>query len=83
MPVLGEESKYAVQTMNAPQQVDNIMNAVNRGHTLMTPIGGGVTMQPKKALDPQNILPDSEGKVGQAREKIDVKGVAADQWWWD
>jgi hypothetical protein len=83
MPLFREESAYPVQTLNAPQQVDNILNAVNRGHTLMTPIGGGVEMRPRLALDPKNVLPDNEGKVGEVREKVDLKGLAADQWWWD
>ncbi len=83
MPVFGNESSYPVQTLNAPQQVDNIMNAVNRGRTLMTPIGGGVELHPKMALDPKNVLADSDGKVGQIREKVDTKSINADQWWWD
>jgi hypothetical protein len=83
MPVLGQESSYPVQTLNAPQQVDNIMNVINRGHSVMMPIGGGVEMRPRLALDPKNVLPDNDAKVSQVREKIELKNMPADQWWWD
>jgi hypothetical protein len=83
MPLFGEEATYQVQTLTAPTQVDNIMNIVTRGKTTMTPIGGGVQILANRALDPKNVQPDDEGKVSEAREKIDLKNLAKDQWWWD
>ena len=49
----------------------------------MTPVGGGVEIRPRKALDPANVQLDSEGKVSQERTKNDLKNLAKDQWWWD
>jgi hypothetical protein len=83
MPLFGEEAAYQVQTLTAPTQVENIMNIVTRGKTTMTPIGGGVQILARQALDPKNVQPDDEGKVSEAREKIDLKNLAKDQWWWD
>jgi hypothetical protein len=83
MPLLGEEGVYHVETLVAPQQVDCIVNGLWRGHTLMTPIGGGVNIQPRKALAPDNLLHDDDGKVGQAHDQVDLKSLKPDQWWWD
>jgi hypothetical protein len=49
----------------------------------MTPIGGGVNIQPRQALSPANLLHDDDGKVGEVREHIDLKNLKPDQWWWD
>jgi hypothetical protein len=84
MPVFGEESTYPVQTLAAPQVVESMVNAVWHGNTLMTPIGGGVNIQPKRALEVANLLPDTDGKIGQERSKAEeLKKLGKDQWWWD
>jgi hypothetical protein len=83
MPLLGDENSYRVQTYQAPQQVDCMINVVWRGSTMMTPIGGGVTIQPRKALNQENLLHDDDGKVGQVHDGIDLKNLKPDQWWWD
>jgi Protein of unknown function (DUF1598) len=83
MPILGNESDYHVQTYTAPQQVDCMINVLWRGNTLMTPIGGGVTIQPRQALAPANLLHDDDGKVGQVHDQLDLKNLKPDQWWWD
>ena len=59
------------------------MNALWRGNTLITPLGGGVQMRPTEALDPDNLLPDEGGKAKDARTAIDLSTLKADQWWWD
>ena len=83
MPLLGEEAIYHVETLTAPQQVDCIVNGLWRGHTLMTPIGGGVNIQPRRALSPDNLQRDDDGKVGQVHDSVDLKNLKPDQWWWD
>jgi len=83
MHLFGSESAYPVQTLTAPQQVETAVASVWKGNHLMTPIGGGVEIRPTKALARDNAQSDSEGKVAAQRDKIDLKGLAKDQWWWD
>jgi hypothetical protein len=83
MPLLGEETVYPVETLTAPQQVDCIVNSLWHGSRLMTPIGGGVNIQPRKALSADNLQHDDDGKVGQMHDHVDLKNLKPDQWWWD
>ena len=83
MELLGDEKQVPVETVNAPTQVESAVNAIWRGHTLMTPIGGGVHIEPRRALDPSNLQRESDGKVEKAREGVDLKSLAKGQWWWD
>lgn len=79
----GDEAVYSVQTLTAPQQVESAVTSVFKGSTLMTPIGGGVHIEPAMALRESNLLRDDDGKVGKAREDVDLKNLQKDQWWWD
>jgi hypothetical protein len=81
--VFHSEQAYAVETLNPPQQVESAVNAMWKGNTLMTPIGGGVQMRPTEAVEPTNLLEDEKGKVEEARAAIDLSKLAPDQWWWD
>ncbi|MGI9455609.1 MAG: DUF1598 domain-containing protein, partial [Aeoliella sp.] len=83
METFGSEEIYPVETQNAPQQVATAVNAIWKGRTLMTPIGGGVEMRPTEALSPGNLMQDDEGKVGAVRDEVDLSTLAADAWWWD
>ena len=78
---LRDEKAYAIETHPAPREVETAINAVWRGQRLLTPIGGGVTMQPRLALDPPNLLLDEEGKLAAARAATGK--LPADRWWWD
>jgi uncharacterized protein DUF1598 len=80
---ISSEETFAVETLNPPQQVETAVNALWRGNTLVTPIGGGVQMRPTEALDPDNLLPDDGAKAKEARAAIDLSTLKADQWWWD
>ena len=82
MSFFGSEKEYPVQTYNIPKTVESAVNAIWKGHTLVTPIGGGVTIQPTDALESDNILPDKGEKVSKLRESI-KPNLAKDQWWWD
>lgn len=83
MPVLGDESKVAVETYTAPEQVETAVNAIWRGNTLMTPLGGGVQMQPRLALNPENMTVDTTGANNEARKTAGPSDLADGQWWWD
>ena len=83
MPVLGDESAFTVQTYTAPEQVETAVNAVWRGNTLMTPLGGGVQMQPRKALASQTLVVDREGKNNLVKQSAGPTDLKDGQWWWD
>ncbi|HEV3418011.1 MAG TPA: DUF1598 domain-containing protein, partial [Pirellulales bacterium] len=83
MDGFGNEATMPVKTENAPKQVETAVNAVWRGTHLMTPIGGGVHINPHEAISTSNLLRDDGGKVSQARDKIELKSLSPGQWWWD
>ncbi len=81
--VLADESRFPVRTYVPPRQVDSAVNVVWKGNTLMTPIGGGVQVAPKQALDSSNLLADTDKHVEEARAEVDLRELAKGQWWWD
>lgn len=82
MAVLGDESRYAVETYTVPATVESAVNAIWRGATLMTPIGGGVHVRPLKALDSEHLVTDG-GENNLVKQSAQPSNLAADQWWWD
>ena len=75
------EKVYSIETLAAPVEVETAINAIWRGSRLLTPIGGGVSLQPRLALDSPNLLMDDKGTVAKARgEKL---ALPAGRWWWD
>jgi len=83
MELFGNEEAFSVQTGNAPQQVETAVSAVWRGNRLMTPIGGGVNIQPRLALASSSLLPDEQGAVKKQRGEITLDHLKPGQWWWD
>ena len=81
--VFAHEDQFPVETLPAPRQVETAINAVIKGTRLITPIGGGVEIQARKALKSENIQPDEGGEIAKAHDALDLKSLAADQWWWD
>ncbi len=82
MDLFGDETAFTVETYDIPRQVAPAINAVWKGHTLMTPIGGGVHIEPTQALASGNRLSDEDGKVAKARRQVKID-LAKGQWWWD
>ena len=78
---LRDEAIYAIERLTPPAEVETAINAVWRQNRLLTPIGGGVTVHPRRALDPTNLLVDEKGTVDAARTGAQV--IPADRWWWD
>jgi hypothetical protein len=83
MPVFGDESQLAVETHGSPQQVETAVNAIWKGNTLMTPLGGGVHVQPRLALRSDRRQVDSSGETHQTRLDQQPATLDAGQWWWD
>jgi hypothetical protein len=80
---LGDEARYAVRTVNAPQRVASAVNAIWKGARLMTPIGGGVQIHAANALSSDRLMNDAGGELTTVRAGIDLKALPAEQWWWD
>ncbi|MBD53669.1 MAG: hypothetical protein CMM05_01095 [Rhodopirellula sp.] len=83
MPVLMDESKVNVETYVAPSQVETAVNAIWRGNTLMTPLGGGVNMQPKLAITSSRVQVDSDGDNNRVKQSAGPSQLADGQWWWN
>ena len=83
MKFFGDESKYPVERFIAPKSVTPAINAVWKGRQLMTPIGGGVNIQPRVALKRDNMKTDESGNVDKIKKSIDMSDLKSDQWWWD
>ena len=81
--VLADEQAYPIETLNTPQHTETVVASVWRGNHLMTPVGGGVTLHPREALQSSNLLSDDDGKVSKAHESIQLDRLAPGQWWWD
>ena len=81
--LLGNEKILSVEVYPEPKTVDTAVNAVWKGNSLMTPIGGGVEIQPLTALSSQNLLKDEDNVVRKIHERTSVTGLQANQWWWD
>ena len=80
MPLLGNESKFAVERYAAPRQVETAVNAIWKGNRLMTPVGGGVNIEAARAV--REARPDEEGQIAEVHRKTAPK-LAEGQWWWD
>jgi hypothetical protein len=81
--IILDEDKYAVETYEAPKTVETACTAIWKGNRLMTPVGGGVHIEPTEALRPSNLLADEQGAVKAARSQIKMDSLAKGEWWWD
>ncbi|MBX7074375.1 MAG: DUF1598 domain-containing protein [Pirellulales bacterium] len=80
--VFASEEKFPVETHAAPTQVETVVTSVWKGSQLVTPLGGGVVLHPKRALESDNLLADDKQTLRDSRQKAQVE-LAAGQWWWD
>jgi hypothetical protein len=81
--VLGDEKAFPIRTYQAPVHVETAAQAVWKGRTLLTPVGGGVIVRAKNALKSANLLADEDGKVAATHEGVDLSKLPKDKWWWD
>jgi hypothetical protein len=78
---LCSEQAYPVERLTAPTRAETAIHAVWRGNRLLTPIGGGVTVHPRMALDAPNLIMDEKGAVKSAHAA--AKDLPAEGWYWD
>jgi hypothetical protein len=78
---LRDESCCAVETLTPPTRAETAIHAVWRANRLLTPIGGGVVVQPRRAVQAPNLLSDEQGTVQAAHAA--AKDLPADAWYWD
>jgi len=83
METLGDEHQYAIETYETPKTVETACTAIWKGTRLMTPVGGGVQMEPLRAVQSENRLKDDKGTVKQAHGSVKLEHLTKGQWWWD
>jgi hypothetical protein len=83
MDLLMDENRFKVNDSPAPKKVETVVAGIWKRRTLMTPIGGGVQMQPQLALRAENLLHDENEEVAARREEVSVADLPAGNWWWD
>jgi hypothetical protein len=83
MDVFGSEERFPVETYQEPKQVETAVNAVWKGNTLMTPVGGGVSIRPMLALASDHVKPDDKSELKGLHGQIQIQALPKDQWWWD
>lgn len=83
MSLLGDESQLPVETYTVPEKVETAVNAIWRGNTLMTPLGGGVNMQPRVAFNSDHMVVDQRGENTEVKQTAGPHDLQPGQWWWD
>jgi hypothetical protein len=82
MEFFGNEEAMPTEVFNPPKQVESTVATVWRGSRLMTPIAGGVRIEPLMAVKPENVLADENGNLPKLHNSAKLK-LAPGQWWWD
>jgi len=79
--MLRDEAAFGIERLPPAAEAETAIHAVWKGNRLLTPIGGGVTMHPRLALDSPNLQFDESGDVAAARAT--AADLPAGRWWWD
>jgi hypothetical protein len=78
---LRDEKTLPIERLTPPAQAETAIHAVWRDNRLLTPIGGGVTVYPRMALDAPNLIMDEKGAVNAAHAA--ARDLPAGVWYWD
>ena len=78
--VLRDEARLRCEILPAPKQVACVVNWQWKGSRLLTPAGGGVSIDAEAAIDTHRELGDDNGQLSQQRGATRPVG---DRWWWD
>jgi hypothetical protein len=72
-----------VERFAAPLHVEPAVNTFFNNGKLLTPIGGGVNIQPRQAFQGDNKKVDATGKIKETQSSAQLQGLTENQWWWD
>jgi hypothetical protein len=78
---LRDENRLAIETSPGPTKAACVANAVWAGNRLLLPAGGGVSMTPDQALEPERLLATDPGMARLRQTSLAER--RADSWWWD
>ncbi|MDO5308342.1 MAG: DUF1598 domain-containing protein [Planctomycetia bacterium] len=77
-----DENAYQTETNNEIRYAQTAVNVIHRGaNTTSFPTGGGVMIEPTRALAPENLKYDDKGDVEAKRASSENSDTQ--QWWWD
>lgn len=77
----GSEERFPIETYRAPTHVASAVNAIWKGRTLMTPIGGGVEIFARRALKQENLLSANDTKTEDVHQNVH-QNLPEKGWWW-
>ncbi len=83
MELFNNEAIFPVELLEEPKTVETAVNAIWKGKRLMTPIGGGINIQPRQAITSERLLADDDDLLDQLHETVDIRNLEVDRWWWD
>ena len=83
LATFGDESIVPVENRYPLKKVAPVINAFYKGSSFMTPIAGGVSIQPRVALNSDRINLDETGDIQKTRDSVAVDLLEDGQWWWD
>ena len=49
----------------------------------MSPIAGGVNIQPRVALNTDRVNIENADSINKLRDEVVLNNLAEGQWWWD
>ncbi len=76
-----DEATLPVQTHRTPKQAPCVANSHWKGNRLLTPAGGGVSIQADLALEDSRLLQDEDGSLKTRHRELTRPDDA--RWWWD
>jgi hypothetical protein len=83
MSFFADESRAPIEAYPEIRHAEPAINVITKGGVTAFPIGGGVAIQPRYALDADHLKVDDTGKIDQVREQVSLDHLAPNQWWWD
>lgn len=83
MDLFGDEDQFPTETFNAPTHVAPAVNALWKNNLFMTPIGGGVNIQPRNAIRSRSNNAKEARVLEAVMQDENLDELRAGQWWWD
>ena len=81
METWSDERIFKVRGKPSPAMAPCVANSRWKKSRLFTPAGGGVDIHAERALNPELVRPDKDGKLKGMRET--VSKLPPKRWWWD